>query len=157
MPEGSTQATVLLIDDEETILKMAGQRLRHFGYRVLIASNGTIGLALAKSEHPDAILLDVNMPTMNGNMVLKSLKADSRTKDISVIMLTAAGSERDITNTIASGAVCYLMKPYQAKELLDEVALAVERHRTIHGRIDTPAPPAPSNFSDKGIIEEETA
>ena len=144
----SMQATILLIDDEETILKMAGQRLRHAGYRVLTAANGTMGLVLAKAEHPDTIVLDVNMPSMNGHIVLQTLKTDKQTQDIPVIMLTAAGGETDVTNTIASGAACYLHKPYQSKELLEEVALGVERHALAHGR--TPAPlPTPQPMTEE--------
>lgn len=137
MSEG-TNATILLVDDEETILKMAGQRLRHAGYRVLTAANGTMGLVLAKAEHPDVIVLDVNMPSMNGHIVLQTLKSDRQTQDIPVIMLTAAGGETDVTNTIASGATCYLHKPYQSKELLEEVSMAVERHQITHGRAPSP-------------------
>lgn len=144
MPDETIHATVLLIDDEETILKMAGQRLRHAGYRVLTASSGAKGLALAKAEHPDAILLDVMMPAMSGTTVLQNLKSDSQTEDIPVIMLTAVGTDVDITHTIAAGAVCYLHKPYQVKELLDEVAMAVDRHRTAHGPVEPEASGAPT-------------
>jgi DNA-binding response OmpR family regulator len=144
MPNDAINATVLLIDDEETILKMAGQRLRHAGYRVLTASSGAKGLALAKAEHPDAILLDVMMPAMSGSAVLQNLKGDPQTKDIPVIMLTAVGTDVDITQTIAAGATCYLHKPYQAKELLDEVAMAVDRHRTAHGITEPEASQSPA-------------
>ena len=138
------QATVLLIDDEETILKMAGQRLRHAGFRVLTANNAPTGVVLAKAEHPDVILLDVMMPSMNGAGTLKNLKADPQTKDIPIIMLTAVGNEAEITASIAAGAICYLMKPYQTHELLNEITMAVERHRMAHGLL-YPEPPKPSD------------
>ena len=127
------KSTVLLIDDEPVIAKMAGRRLEQAGYRVLTAADGERGLIAARVEHPDLILMDVMMPRLNGHDVLRMLKEDPETKAIPVIMLTAKGTERDMAASIQYGAVYHMSKPYQPMELLAEVKTALEQSRARTG------------------------
>lgn len=124
--------TVLMIDDEPDMLDLTSQRLEHAGYRVLTATDGLEGLRLANAHHPDVILLDVMMPVMDGYQVLQTLKSQPAMEDISVMMLTAKGTERDMSTSLDLGSVCHLAKPWQPKELLEEVDLARQRHQMKH-------------------------
>ena len=135
MPEpAEVKARVLLIDDEPDVLKTVGRRLEQQGYAVLTAPDGFTGLKVARTEHPDVILLDIIMPHLDGHEVLQQLKRDPLTEDIPVLMLTAKIAERDMAESIKLGAVCHITKPYQSQELLEEVKLAVQRHRDKHTR-----------------------
>ena len=114
--------TILLIDDDANIQKMTSVRLENEGYRVLTASRGDDGLALAKAEHPDAILLDLVMPGLDGREVLRHLREDPGTKAIPVILLTvvAPGEEGTASLTNLDG-VMRQSKPYKPAELLEKI------------------------------------
>jgi CheY-like chemotaxis protein len=99
----------------------------------LIADNGQDGLEKARSEKPDAILLDIMMPSMNGLEVLKKLKADPDTKKIPVIMLTNLGGDKDVKTALMMGAVKYIVKaettPKQVLDQVEEIITASTRDR----------------------------
>jgi len=135
--------TILFIDDEQDIRKLIRFILERQGYRVLTAENGAVGLAMSTTEHPDVILLDLMMPTMNGHEVLRRLKANPVTQDIPVIVLTAMGADKDAALSLELGAVSHMEKPYQAKELMEEIKIAVWKHHNVHPQ----APAAPSTPS----------
>jgi DNA-binding response OmpR family regulator len=136
MAEGSDQGSVLIIDDEPDFLKIASVRLtREGGFRVCIANTAENGLNMAKVMHPDVILLDMMMPKIDGHEALRRLKEDENTKDIPVIMLTSVGSDEKIASSLNLGASCHLTKPYNPKELLNEVSLAVAHHKQAHKNI----------------------
>jgi CheY-like chemotaxis protein len=117
---------ILIIDDNEKILKMMESRLKVEDYEVIRASNGIAGIEKAKSENPDVILLDIIMPEMDGYEVLKKLKTDPDTESIPVIMVTAKREIEDITKSMSElGAVGYISKPFSAKELLEKVRSAL--------------------------------
>ena len=132
MERANTTPVVLMIDDEPDMLDLASQRLEQAGYRVLTATDGLEGLRLAGAQHPDVILLDVMMPVMDGYQGLQMLKNQPVMADFPVVMLTAKGTEGDMSASVDLGSVCHLVKPYQPKELLEEVSLAVERHQMKH-------------------------
>lgn len=103
---------VLLVDDSPMQQKIARIYLeKGEGYEVLIANNGREGVELARSNQPDMILLDVEMPEMDGNAALKALKADELTKSIPVIMCTANEEFRE-EDFLAAGAIGYIKKPH---------------------------------------------
>src|SRR5207244_2956795 len=87
--DATASGRILVVDDNETNRDMLSRRLQHEGYNVCIAANGHDALALLNTEAVDLILLDVMMPEMNGHDVLRELKADSRWRDIPVIMISA--------------------------------------------------------------------
>ena len=117
--------TVLMVDDEANARKVAKLILEREGYRTLTASNGEEGLVLAKVEQPDVILLDVMMPKMSGYDMLKRLREDQDTQQIPVIIVTARGTEHDIATSFKLGAVFHLQKPYETKDLLQKLQVAM--------------------------------
>ena len=128
----TTGATVLMIDDAPSLLKITGKQLEHWGYRVLTASDGETGLTVARNQHPDVILLDFNMPVMTGPETLQALKQDPDMADIPVIMLTGRESEHDKEMLLGLGAFCRVPKPYRPEELSQQVEAAVQEHRNKH-------------------------
>ena len=114
-----------MIDDESNARKVVKLLLERGGFRVLTAANGEEGLILAKVERPHVILLDVMMPKMNGYETLKRLREDEDTNAIPVIMVTARGTEHDIATSFRLGAVFHIEKPYETKDLLKKIAVAL--------------------------------
>ena len=114
--------TLLLIDDDDDIREIAQLSLEMgAGWVVLAASSGAEGIVLATKEHPDAILLDVMMPSMDGPATLAQLRADDRTREIPVVFLTAKArpAERDrLAGLDVSGV---LAKPFDPMALADQV------------------------------------
>ena len=118
-------AQILMIDDEASGRKLVKLLLERVGYRVLTAPGGHEGLILAKAEHPNVILLDVRMPKMDGYETLRQLKRDPDTKLIPVMVLTAKGADQDIAMSFKLGAVFHLDKPYETRELLQKIEVAL--------------------------------
>lgn len=113
--------TILIIDDDPSVRKVAQFRLEREGYRVLVASNGDEGLRLAKAERPGVILLDILMPGMNGREVLRRLKGDAETSPIPVILLTVVEAHDELTDPIGPGWIDRVSKPYNPDQLLQAV------------------------------------
>jgi two-component system alkaline phosphatase synthesis response regulator PhoP len=119
------QRTVLMIDDESNARKVTKLLLEREGFRVLTAATGDEGLILAKVERPHVILLDVMMPKMNGYETLKRLRDDQDTAAVPVIMVTARGTEHDIATSFRLGAVFHIEKPYETRDLLQKITVAL--------------------------------
>ena len=117
--------TILIIDDDPSVRKVAQFRLEREGYRVITASNGDEGLQLAKNERPGAILLDILMPGMNGREVLRRLKGDADTSSIPVILLTVVEEQDEVAEPIGPGWVSRVPKPYNPDQLLQKVQQAL--------------------------------
>lgn len=114
----STEATILVIDDDETILEIIQQSLKTNGFKTLTAQSGQEGLRIAAENKPDAIILDWMMPEMNGNEVLKTLKNDNALKDIPVMMLTAKDEINNISESLTLGAKEYIVKPFDLENMI---------------------------------------
>lgn len=116
LPLGSLAATrsvtILWIDDDRLLLSACAAVLERHGYRVLLATDGATGIATAKQERPDAILLDVVMPTMTGLEVCQQLRADPDLKDTPIILLTALEDAGVGTMGEKAGATTTLRKPF---------------------------------------------
>ena len=119
---------ILLVDDEASIRKTVGRRLEREGYRVLTAGSGEEGLRLAAEHLPDLVLLDIMMPKMKGRDVCAKLKADPKTAHIPVIFLTALGLADHIKAGMDLGADDYIVKPFEADELKERIAICLARH-----------------------------
>ena len=126
-PSTTAAKTVLVVDDEQDILDLVRFRLEHDGYRVITASDGETGLALAKKERPDLCILDVMMPKLTGLEVLAHLRADTATADTPVILLTARGQDADVDRGFELGAQDYVTKPFSPKELRRRVDAQLSR------------------------------
>lgn len=103
---------ILLVDDEPKVLDLIGFRLQLLGYRVISARSGEEALALASSDLPDLIILDIAMPGMDGLAVCSRLKKSELLNAIPVLMLTARCDMEDVNKAMAEGAADYLVKPY---------------------------------------------
>jgi len=109
---------ILAVDDEADILKLLRHNLTCAGYGFMDAADGPTALKIAKAAAPDLILLDVMLPDMDGNEVLRRLKADPDTRWIPVLMLTAKGEEIDRVLGLEFGADDYIVKPFSPRELV---------------------------------------
>ena len=110
-------STILIVDDEPFNVEILEQELQHLGYRTLSAGDGEEALEVVANELPDLVLLDIMMPVMDGFSVCRQLKADSRTRLIPVVMLTALDGFDDRIKGIEAGADDFLTKPVNEREL----------------------------------------
>jgi DNA-binding response OmpR family regulator len=118
--------TVLVIDDEAPIRLLCRVNLEAEGASVLEADNGRDGIEMAKRERPDAILLDVMMPGMDGWTVAQELLEDEATRRIPIIFLTARADVRDRARGLGAGGLDYITKPFNPVELADLVGDVVD-------------------------------
>jgi two-component system sensor histidine kinase/response regulator len=112
---------ILVVDDNPENLKVLGQIVRKKGHNLTFAQDGEGALLSIKSKKPDLILLDIMMPNMDGYEVCKRLKENVDTKDIPIIFLTARAEQEDIIKGLELGAMDYVTKPFNARELLVRV------------------------------------
>ena len=113
--------TILIAEDEAPIAKLIQFKLEKKGYKIIYKNNGKDALEAIKLEKPDLVLLDVMMPYLTGNEVLKEIKTNLDTKDIPVIMLTAMGQETDAVKSFDLGAIDYIRKPFNYAELVSRI------------------------------------
>ena len=115
-------AKILVVDDDPGNLKLAATALGHAGHEVVAAANGAEAVAAAQAHTPDLVLMDVQMPGMDGIAALRRLRADPRTAGIKVVALTALAMKGDAERLIGEGFVGYLEKPIRYKAFLASVA-----------------------------------
>jgi two-component system alkaline phosphatase synthesis response regulator PhoP len=130
---------VLVVDDEAPIRLLCRVNLEAEGMNVLEAPDGPSGLELARSERPDAVLLDVMMPGLDGWTVAERLLADEETREIPIVFLTARADLRDRARGMDLGGLGYVTKPFNPVELASlvrEVVGAVERGERERVRAD---------------------
>lgn len=128
--------SILVVDDEEDILELIRYNLSKEGYKVTQSSSGEEVMKIAQTGLIDLILLDLMLPGMDGLDVCKILKADSKTRNIPVVMLTAKGEESDIITGLEVGADDYITKPFSPKVLIARVR-AILRRKSKSGCEDT--------------------
>ncbi|MHC4131988.1 MAG: response regulator [Planctomycetota bacterium] len=119
------QTKILIVDDEPDIVETMQCRLEFCKYKVVTADNGEEGLKKAASEKPDLILLDTNMPVLNGHQMLKRLRNDPALKNIPVIMCTALCESHDIATASAYGITDYVTKPFDYAQLIEKISNAL--------------------------------
>ena len=117
---------ILVVDDEEPLLKLLRVNLTADGYRVITASNGISALTLLEEQKPDLILMDILMPNMDGYQACSMIKRDKSTRSIPVVMLTGLGYEHNKKLAEEAGADGYITKPFTQKELLDTIGKFLE-------------------------------
>lgn len=117
---------ILVVDDLPENVFMLQDRLEHEGYEVLTAYDGSTGIEKAVLELPDLILLDVMMPDITGIEVCKTLVANSKTKNIPIILVTAKSGAEDTKEGLEAGAFDYIKKPFNRIELLARVNSALK-------------------------------
>ena len=112
---------ILLIEDNEQNRYLATFLLEQRGYEVLHAETGPCGLELAASEHPDLILLDIQLPGMDGHAVARTLKGDAALKAIPIVAVTSYAMAGDREKAFAAGAEGYIEKPIDPQTFVTEV------------------------------------
>jgi two-component system cell cycle response regulator DivK len=120
-------ANVLIVEDNADNLKLATFLLQSAGHTVISASNAEAGLALARSDHPELILMDIQLPGMDGLEATGLLKGDETTRSIPVIALTALAMKGDEERIRAAGCDGYIGKPMRYKEFLAAVTAHLAR------------------------------
>lgn len=125
---------ILLADDSSTVRTIARMELESAGYTVFEAPDGEVALALAIEQQPDTIVLDIEMPVMDGYETVTALKADPRTADIPVVFLTGRTDAADVVRALKLGGHDYVRKPPEAAELLARVRAAL-RVKTLQDQL----------------------
>jgi two-component system, cell cycle response regulator DivK len=118
---------ILLVEDNEDNRIVYATVLRHFGYEVLEALNGEEGIAMARSKHPNLILLDISIPIIDGWEAARILKRDTETRDIPIVALTAHALASDRERAMDVGCDGYLAKPCEPRVVLEEVERLIGR------------------------------
>jgi two-component system alkaline phosphatase synthesis response regulator PhoP len=113
---------ILIVDDEPDCISIIQCRLEWCHYKVITATNGKEGLEKASQEKPDLILLDTNMPEMNGHEMLARLRKDNALKNVPVIMVTALCDAKDIDKASSFGISDYVTKPVDFAKLTEKVS-----------------------------------
>jgi chemosensory pili system protein ChpA (sensor histidine kinase/response regulator) len=127
--KGDRRTFAMVVDDSITVRRVTQRLLERNGMRVLTARDGLDAVSLLQDHVPDIILLDIEMPRMDGYEVAKHVRNDARLKDVPIIMITSRVGEKHRARAIELGVNDYLGKPYQEAQLLDAIAPLVERHR----------------------------
>jgi two-component system, cell cycle response regulator DivK len=129
-------ATILVIEDNPANMKLVSLLLRNVGYVVLAAADAEAGVALARTALPDLILMDMQLPGMDGLAATALLKGNPATAAIPVIALTALAMKEDREKTVAAGCDAYIAKPLRYKEMYAVIdrQLATRAHGTVRGR-----------------------
>lgn len=112
---------ILLVEDNEMNRDMLSRRLQRRGYEVMIAVDGQLGVAMAQSETPDLILMDMSLPVIDGWEATRALKAAAETRHIPVIALTAHAMSTDRDKAIEAGCDDYDTKPIELPRLLEKI------------------------------------
>jgi two-component system KDP operon response regulator KdpE len=130
----SSQPTILIIDDEQQILRAMRTILGQHNYKVITASSGAEGLALATVCEPEVIILDLGLPDMDGVDACAQLRTWTQ---IPILVLSARDSDTDKVSALDKGADDYLTKPFSVDELLARIRVALRHHSLVQGMKST--------------------
>jgi two-component system, cell cycle response regulator DivK len=122
-------STVLIVEDNEKNMKLARDVLQAKGYKTLEAVSGEEGVTLAKQHVPDLVLMDIQLPGINGIEAFKQIRADAKTARIPVVALTASVTPTDRSQITAAGFDAFISKPINLKEFIETVKRLVEGGR----------------------------
>lgn len=120
--EAEQKPLVLVVDDSLTVRKITGRLLHREGYRVATAKDGMEALELIEEERPAVMLLDIEMPRMDGFETTRHVRANANTRDIPIIMITSRSADKHRQHALELGVNVYMGKPYQEAELLAHIA-----------------------------------
>ena len=121
---------ILVVDDEKQLVDLIKVRLETNDFEVLTAYDGQEGLARAKKENPDLIILDLMLPKMDGYKVCRMLKFDEKYRKIPIILFTAKAQEEDVKLGEEVGADAYVTKPFESQVLLDKIKELLDQQKT---------------------------
>ena len=112
---------VLVIDDETVVGTILRYAFDVDGHETVVAGSGSTGIEMARSEHPDVIVLDLMMPDVTGYDVLEVLREDNDTKDLPIVVLTAVTMQRERDRCLSKGADAVLIKPFDPRDVAQAV------------------------------------
>jgi len=135
--DGGRGATILIVEDSPVQAELLRRALEGAGYKVIVAGDGAEGLALAKANHPIAVVSDINMPVMDGYAMCRAIRSEESLNATPVILLTMLSEPEDVIHGLNAGADAYLTKPYNIPSL-------VARIKTLLAHPPAP-PPAPES------------
>ncbi len=121
---------VLVIDDETVVGTILRYAFHGQDHQILIADGGRAGIEVARAEHPDVIVLDLMMPSVNGYDVLAVLREDADTKRVPILVLTAVTMSRERERCLSSGADMVMTKPFDPQDVADAVHVLLEPEAT---------------------------
>ena len=121
------KSLIAVIEDERDIQDMIAYNLQREGYEVVTAERGDEGLALVQDKRPDLIILDLMLPGLDGLSVCQSIRFDTTTQEIPIIVLSAKSEEADVVIGLGLGADDYMPKPFSPRELLARVKAVLRR------------------------------
>jgi DNA-binding response OmpR family regulator len=133
---------IALIEDDSDIAFTIRLNLEREGYKVTHFARGQDGLAAVQHEHADFVILDLNLPDLDGLTICREIRRDPKTHSIPILMLTARGSERDRVTGLELGADDYLTKPFSIRELVARVAAVWRRTHAVED---------PTAYEDSGL------
>jgi len=119
--KGTNVSRILIVEDNQMNRDMLNRRLTRKGFEVLLATDGSEGVSLARSAAPDVILMDMRLPTMDGWTAARLLKSETDTRDIPIIALTAHAMQGDRDKALDAGCDEYETKPVNLSRLLDKI------------------------------------
>jgi DNA-binding response OmpR family regulator len=122
-----TRHYILLADDDTLLQELILRALRKEGFEAEAVENGELALQSVRHRRPDLLLLDAQMPVMDGFTTLKTLKADPDLSHVPVLMLTARRSQADVVQATSLGAIAYVVKPFDTRTLLARIDEAIRR------------------------------
>jgi DNA-binding response OmpR family regulator len=112
---------VLIVEDEESILELCSTIFKLEGYRVLCARDGEEALRITREDNPDILVLDIQIPIINGNEVCKSIKSDPTMSDIKVLILSGMAQDSDLQEAREAGADACMTKPFSSAVIVEKV------------------------------------
>jgi two-component system phosphate regulon response regulator PhoB len=127
---------ILVVEDEPDILEVIEYNLTREGFRVVTARDGEDGLKKAKQELPDALILDLMLPGIDGLEICRRLRGDEVSRNVPILMLTAKGEEADVVVGLGIGADDYVVKPFSPRELVARVRAVLRRTQQQQQRAD---------------------
>lgn len=122
-------ARILCVEDNPQNMRLVRKILKHEGYEVLEAEDGATGLALTEREHPDLILMDINLPDIDGLEVTRRIKAQANLAPIPIIALTANAMYGDEERCLAAGCDGYIAKPVSKEKLVTSIEAYLSREQ----------------------------
>ena len=128
-PQEDRRTFVLVVDDSITVRRVTQRLLERHSMKVMTAKDGVDALSILQDHMPDIILLDIEMPRMDGYELATQVRADARLADIPIVMITSRVGEKHRARAIEIGVNDYLGKPYQENQLLDAIEPLVEARR----------------------------
>lgn len=137
-PETSTHAEkILIVEDHPDVRSFLDETLKGFGYQVIQAENGHIGLQQAQMHQPDLIISDIMMPRMDGYEFANAIRGDVKCSHIPLILLTAKASDEDRITGLETGVDAYLTKPFNSKELQIRIRNLIEQRKKFQQQFST--------------------